>query len=49
MASGVPVVASNVGSLPEVVGSAGILVDPGNVKSIADGMKEVLFGASFEV
>jgi glycosyltransferase involved in cell wall biosynthesis len=42
MACGVPVVASNVGSLPEVVGSAGILVDPYNIDSIAEGIKEVL-------
>jgi glycosyltransferase involved in cell wall biosynthesis len=42
MASGVPVVASNVGSLPEVVGSAGILIDPKSVESIANGMEEVL-------
>jgi glycosyltransferase involved in cell wall biosynthesis len=43
MACGVPVVASNVGSLPEVVGNAGILVDPYNVDSIAEGIEEVLF------
>lgn len=42
MASGVPVVASNIGSLPEVVGDAGILVDPKNTKSIADGILKVL-------
>jgi len=42
MACGVPVVASNVGSLPEVVGGAGILVDPHSVDSIAVGMREVL-------
>lgn len=42
MASGVPVVASSVGSLPEVVGSAGILVDPYNINSIAEGIKKVL-------
>ncbi len=42
MASGVPVVASNLGSLPEVVGDAGILVDPERVDSIAEGIKEVL-------
>jgi glycosyltransferase involved in cell wall biosynthesis len=42
MACGVPVVASNVGSLPEVVGSAGILVDPYNIDSLAEGIKEVL-------
>ena len=42
MACGVPVVVSNVGSLPEVVGSAGILVDPESTESIANGIKEVL-------
>lgn len=42
MATGVPVVVSNVGSLPEVVGSAGILVDPYNINSIAEGIKKVL-------
>jgi glycosyltransferase involved in cell wall biosynthesis len=42
MATGVPVVASNVGSLPEVVGDAGILVDPKDPESIAQGMREVL-------
>lgn len=42
MACGVPVVASNIGSLPEVIGNAGILVDPYNTDSIAGGIKEVL-------
>ncbi|MEJ0020990.1 MAG: glycosyltransferase family 1 protein [Candidatus Doudnabacteria bacterium] len=42
MASGVPVVVSNVSSLPEVVGEAGILVDPGSAESIADGLLRVL-------
>jgi glycosyltransferase involved in cell wall biosynthesis len=42
MACGVPVVASNVGSLPEVVGGAGVLVDPKSVESIAMGIEEVL-------
>lgn len=42
MAAGVPVVASNVGSLPEVVGDAGVLVDPNNTNSIAEGIKEVI-------
>lgn len=39
---GVPVVASNAGSLPEVVGDAGILVDPNDTESIAGGISEVL-------
>ena len=42
MACGVPVVASNVGSLPEVLGKAGIFVNPHDVDSIASGIEEVL-------
>ena len=42
MACGVPVVASNVGSLPEVVGDAGVMIDPKDPESIALGMREVL-------
>ncbi len=39
---GTPPVVSNVSSLPEVVGSAGVFVDPFDVGSIADGLNEVL-------
>ena len=42
MACGAVVVTSNVSSMPEVAGDAGILVDPGSVASIADGMEEAL-------
>jgi glycosyltransferase involved in cell wall biosynthesis len=42
MACGVPVVVSNVGSLPEVVGEAGVKVDPKDPESIAKGIGEVL-------
>lgn len=42
MACGTPVVVSNVASFPEVVGDAGVLVDPYNAQSIADGIKKVL-------
>lgn len=38
MACGVPVVTSNVSSLPEVVGDAALLVDPTDVASIAGAM-----------
>ncbi len=38
----VPVVASNVGSLPEVVGNAGVLVDPKSADSITDGIVKIL-------
>lgn len=42
MASGVPVIVSNVSSLPEIVGEAGVLVDPNSADSIADGLQKVL-------
>jgi glycosyltransferase involved in cell wall biosynthesis len=42
MASGTPVVTSNVSSLPEVADDAAVLVDPYDVGSIADGMRRVL-------
>ncbi len=42
MASGIPVVASKVGSLPEVVGEAGVYVDPNSIDSIASGILKVL-------
>ncbi|MEW2356986.1 glycosyltransferase family 4 protein [Spirillospora sp. NPDC029432] len=35
MASGTPLVASRAGALPEVVGDAGILVEPGDVEELA--------------
>lgn len=41
MASGVPVLTSNVCSLPEVVGDAAILVDPVSVESIAQGIQQI--------
>jgi glycosyltransferase involved in cell wall biosynthesis len=41
MASGTPVVVGNCSSLPEVVGDAGILVDPFKVEAIADGICRV--------
>jgi glycosyltransferase involved in cell wall biosynthesis len=42
MASGVPVVTSNISSLPEVVGDAAVLVDPYSVPSIAEGLRAAL-------
>jgi glycosyltransferase involved in cell wall biosynthesis len=42
MASGTPVVTSNVSSLPEVTGGAAVLVDPYDVESIVDGIRRVL-------
>lgn len=42
MASGVPVVTSNVSSMPEVAGEAGILVDPSDEEAIAAGIAQTL-------
>ena len=42
MASGTPVVTSNLSSLPEVVGDAAVLVDPYDALDIKEGIKRVL-------
>lgn len=42
IASGTPVVASNVSSLPEVLGDAAVLVDPLDATAIANGITRVL-------
>ncbi len=39
---GIPVLASNRGSLPEIVGNAGVLVDPERTDSIAHGLASLL-------
>lgn len=41
MATGVPVVASNRGSLPELIGDAGILVDPADAEALAHALEQV--------
>jgi glycosyltransferase involved in cell wall biosynthesis len=46
MACGVPVVASGVSSLPEVVGEAGLLVDPHSVAEIRAGVERLLLSPS---
>jgi len=42
MACGCPVVTSNISGLPEVVGNAGIIIDPYDIDSLAQAMKQVL-------
>lgn len=42
MSCGTPVVTSNISSLPEVVGTSAVMVDPERVESIARGMEKVL-------
>ena len=41
MARGVPVLTSNVSAMPEVAGKAGLLVDPRDIGSIADGLRRL--------
>ena len=47
MACGAPVVASNVGSLPEIVDGAGELFDPHEVTALADCLKRVLGDSAY--
>jgi glycosyltransferase involved in cell wall biosynthesis len=42
MACGCPVITSNTSSLPEVVGDAGILIDPYDTNSLVKAMRDVL-------
>lgn len=42
MASGVPVISSNLSAIPEVVGEAGILINPNNVQELAQAMQLLL-------
>ena len=42
MACGTPVVASNRGSLPEILGEAALLVDPGKPEEIAEALRRIL-------
>lgn len=42
MACGTPVIVSNRASLPEVVGNAGILIDPENQEQLAEAMEKIL-------
>ncbi|MBN1217542.1 MAG: glycosyltransferase family 4 protein [Anaerolineae bacterium] len=45
MACGTPVVCSNSSSLPEVVGDAGLLIDPTNTAALAETLRRVLSDA----
>jgi alpha-1,3-rhamnosyl/mannosyltransferase len=42
MASGTPVVATTAGALPEVAGTAAVLVEPGNAVALAGGIERAL-------
>jgi glycosyltransferase involved in cell wall biosynthesis len=42
MACGLPVIGSNTSSIPEIVGEAGLLIDPYNVEDLKEGIKRLL-------
>jgi glycosyltransferase involved in cell wall biosynthesis len=46
MACGAPVIVGNGTSIPEVVGDAGIQVDPFSVEAIADGLRQIVESSS---
>jgi glycosyltransferase involved in cell wall biosynthesis len=46
MACGTPVVVANRASLPEVVGDAGLLIDPDRAESIADALRQILMDSA---
>lgn len=46
MSCGVPVVSSNVTSIPEIVADAALLVDPRNVKELSDAMHQIITNLS---
>ena len=46
MACGTPVLSSNVCALPEIIGDAGLLVDPREVEAIADGIRRLVGNSS---
>ena len=45
MAAGVPVIASNRGSIPEVVGDAGVLIDPTDAGTLAVALESAMADA----
>ena len=47
MASGVPVIASNRASLPEVIGDAGMLLEPDDVEGLTSAMLRIVDDAAF--
>ena len=49
MAAGVPVITSNVSSLPEVAGGAAVLVDPQSTKELRDAINRVLTSPTLAV
>lgn len=45
LSQGAPVIASNVTSIPEILGDAGLLIDPHDVESMANAMRDLASGS----
>ena len=48
MALGTPVIVSNVSSLPEIVGNAGVLIDPSRSEEIANAIAKIIFDSDLK-
>ncbi|MBI5680824.1 MAG: glycosyltransferase family 4 protein [Methanobacterium sp.] len=46
MACGTPIITSNTTSLPEVMGNAGIMINPNNIEDLSENMYEILTNGS---
>ncbi|MBI5959202.1 MAG: glycosyltransferase, partial [Chloroflexi bacterium] len=46
MACGIPVITSNISSMPEVAGNATLLIDPYKVEALAEALRQLLTGES---
>ena len=46
MSCGTPVVTSNISSMPEIIGDAGLLVDPTNINSLAENIEKLILSNS---
>ncbi|MCB0685463.1 MAG: glycosyltransferase family 4 protein [Saprospiraceae bacterium] len=49
MAAGVPVLTSNISSMPEIAGDAALLVDPTATKKIAENLQDLIFDESLRL
>jgi glycosyltransferase involved in cell wall biosynthesis len=49
MAAGIPIVASNRGSIPEVVGDAGILIEPDDPEQLTQSMERIISDTAIRV
>lgn len=49
MSLGIPVIAGNVSSIPEITGRAACLVDPEDIDEIVEGLKEIVYSQDYRL